>query len=83
MKKFLLPVGIILFVAAIAFNVNFASKKSSNVDLLLANVEALAQSEANPDHCSTSCFYSWCGEIGLGGTWFQLYYCPYDWPVGW
>jgi hypothetical protein len=78
MKKILLPVGIILFVVAIAFNVNFSSKKNSTVDLLLANVEALALEE-NPNHCSTSCFYSWCGEIGIGGTWFQLYYCPYGW----
>jgi hypothetical protein len=66
-----------MFAAAIAFNVNLASKKNSNIDLLLANVEALAQSEGNSYHCSTNCPYSWCGEVGVGGTWFQLYYCTY------
>ncbi|MDR1340063.1 MAG: NVEALA domain-containing protein [Prevotellaceae bacterium] len=82
-KKILLVSAIIALGTVVAHNINVNSKNNSSIDLTLANVEALALGEANPNHCSTSCTYNSCGEIGIGGTWFQLYYCNYGWPIGW
>ncbi|MDR1121508.1 MAG: NVEALA domain-containing protein [Dysgonamonadaceae bacterium] len=84
-KKVLLVSTIIALGTAVAHNINVNSNSKNNpgIDLTLANVEALALGEVDPNHCSTSCYNSWCGEVGISGSWFQLYYCNYDWPIGW
>ena len=67
-KKFLSCLAILAIAATITFNVSLDSKTNGLTDIMLANVEALAQEETVP--CKIDSSYESCNPEN------SSYYCP-------
>ena len=71
MKKYLsLCIGIATFAVVVVFNISTSFNKDAEIDLFLANAEALAQSEG----LTITCTYGNCAG-GLCHEW-DNYLCP-------
>jgi hypothetical protein len=60
--------GVAAFAVAVAFNISAGLGSNAQMDVALANIEALATSEINPD-CPNGCLQS-CGDCYC----YQHYY---------
>ena len=76
-KKIIGGIAALLLVTAMVLNVNFNSKSNNMSDMLLANVEALAQTDANPDgSCYRIKSFHRCDDYSFAITECENYYNP-------
>lgn len=75
-KKILCAIGVAAFAVAVAVNINASMSNGTEMDVTLANVEALARNEINPE-CPNGCVG------GSGGCYCRDYYPYYKEYSGW
>ena len=78
-KKIISIIGVVTFAVAVAFNINAGLSNGTDIDIMLANVEALGQGEngcqntpgSNDGHCETNGTVYLCAKDG----WFERKDC--------
>ncbi len=76
-RKILSIIGFVAFVVTMAYNINANINNDNEIDITLANTEALGRSEVGDlcGGCGTSCSGSACCQVSFGGGSWILYRC--------
>jgi len=72
-KKFLSFIGLVLFIGAVAFNLQINSSTNQASDLTLKNIEALTASAEESGGNTATCYSTWSKPpLGIGGSYIWV-----------